>query len=92
MNRKGYVPLPFLKLLHNDFALKREVTITLIDASCYCCVYYNRAEGEVFGFKKNVQIVAAIMKLIRFRGEKKGSHRIEELPLFQLCCVESGRS
>lgn len=92
MNRKGYVPLPFLKPLRNDFALKREVTITLIDASCYCCGYYNQAEGKGFGFRKDVQIIAAIMKLINFHGEKKGSHRVEELPLFQLCCVESGRS
>lgn len=92
VNRDGYVPLPFLKPLCGGFALKREVTIMLIDALCYCYVYYNQGERDGFGFRKNAQIVGAIMKLIHFHGEMKGSHRVEQLLLFQSYCVESGRS
>lgn len=92
VNRNGYVPLPFLKPLHSGFALKREVTVMLIDALCYCYVYYNQGERDGFWFRKNVQIVGASMKLIHFHSEKKGRHRVEELLLFQLYCVESGRS
>lgn len=82
VNRNGYVPLLFLKPLCSVFALKREVTITLLDALCYCYVACDQGEQDGFGFRKNVQVVGAIMKLIHFCGEKKGSHRVEELLLF----------
>jgi len=64
----------------------------LIDALCYCYSYYNPGERDGCGFRKNVQIAGAIMKLIHFPSEKKGSHRVEELLLFQPYRVESGRS
>lgn len=35
-----------------------------IDALCYCYVYYNQGERDGVWFRKNVQIVGAIMKLI----------------------------
>lgn len=49
-------------------------------------------ESKMGLFRKNVQVVGAIMRLIHFCGGKKGSHRLEELLLFWLHCVDSGRS
>lgn len=87
-NRNGYVPLPFLKPLRSGFALKKEVMIMLLDALCYCYVYYNQGERDGVWFRKNVRIVGAIMKLINFPSEKKGRHRVEKLLLFQSRSVE----
>lgn len=62
--------------------------IMLLDALCYCYVYYNQGERDGVWFRKNVQIVGAIMKLINFPSEKKGRHRVEKLLLFQSRSVE----